>query len=127
MGIEKLKNQIPKESPFPLPKRLWEKLATQAALPPSKRWGDLSNAQSNAITAFLTKSVFQVSGKSAFKEEFVTCGGIDLSEVDFRTMESQRCPSLYFAGEILNIDAVTGGFNFQNAWTTAHLAANAIN
>jgi predicted flavoprotein YhiN len=74
----------------------------------------------------LTKSTFQVNGKSTFKEEFVTAGGIDLKEINFKTMESKLQENLYFAGEIVNIDAITGGFNFQNAWTSGFIVANAV-
>jgi predicted flavoprotein YhiN len=80
----------------------------------------------NVLAEQLTNAEFQVNGKSTFKEEFVTAGGIDLKEVNFKTMESKLAPNMYFAGEILNIDAITGGFNFQNAWTGGFIVANSI-
>ena len=89
-------------------------------------WTDLSKMQLQNLANQLTNSSFQVNGKSTFKEEFVTAGGIDLKEINFKTMESKLHENLYFAGEILNIDAVTGGFNFQNAWTSGFILANAI-
>jgi len=91
-----------------------------------KRWSELSNKTLNQLIQELTQGEYQVKGKAAFKEEFVTCGGVNLKEVDFKTMESRCCPHLYFAGEILDIDGVTGGFNFQSAWTTGWLAGQAI-
>ena len=86
----------------------------------------MNKKQLNTLAEQLTNGEFQVNGKSTFKEEFVTAGGIDLKEVNFKTMESKILPNLYFAGEILNIDAITGGFNFQNAWTGGFIVANAI-
>lgn len=113
-------------SPFPLPRRLWERLALLSGLTEDGKWADLSNAQTRALADELCAGTFDMKGKSAFKEEFVTCGGVRLDEVDFRTMESRVCPGLYFAGEVLDIDGVTGGFNFQNAWTTGWLAGRAM-
>ena len=107
---------------FGTPRRLWERLLLSADIPEIQTWADLSREQMTRITEALTKARYTVRGKSPFKEEFVTCGGVRLDEVDFRTMESRRSPGLYFAGEILDVDAVTGGFNFQNAWTTGWLA-----
>ena len=89
-------------------------------------WSDISKEQMQLLAKTFTESIFEVSGKSNFKDEFVTCGGIDLQEVDFKTMQSKLFPNLFFAGEVLNIDAVTGGFNFQAAWTTAYIAAAGI-
>ncbi len=86
----------------------------------------MNKNQLNALTEQLTNGEYQVNGKSTFKEEFVTAGGIQLKEVNFKTMESKLLPNLYFAGEILNIDAITGGFNFQNAWTGGFIAAESI-
>ena len=90
------------------------------------RWADLNRSQLEGLASQLTKAVFKVTGKSTFKEEFVTAGGVDLKEINFKTFESKRYSNLYFAGEILNIDAVTGGFNFQNAWSGAFIAAKHI-
>jgi predicted Rossmann fold flavoprotein len=88
------------------------------------KWADLTKIQLQNLVQQLTNSSFQVTGKSTFKEEFVTAGGINLKEINFKTMESKLHENLYFAGEIVNIDAVTGGFNFQNAWTSGFILAN---
>ncbi|MCC3526913.1 MAG: NAD(P)/FAD-dependent oxidoreductase [Microcoleus sp. PH2017_22_RUC_O_B] len=112
--------------PFPMPRRLWERLTSSIGIDDQKRWADLSNKILDKLLLELVQGEYQISGKGAFKEEFVTCGGVSLKEVDFKTMESRRCPGLFFAGEILDIDGVTGGFNFQSAWTTAWLAGIAI-
>jgi hypothetical protein len=86
----------------------------------------VSNEALTALAAQLARGEFAVTGRSLFKEEFVTCGGVRLAEVDFKTMASRRCPGLYFAGEVLDIDGLTGGFNFQSAWTTGWLAGRAM-
>lgn len=112
--------------PFPIPRRLWERLTSAIGIDEPKRWADISNKTLDKLLQELVQGEYQITGKGAFKEEFVTCGGVNLKEVDFKTMESRRCRGLYFAGEILDIDGVTGGFNFQSAWTTAWLAGNAI-
>lgn len=111
-------------SPFQLPKRLWQFLLHKSEIDPAQRWADVSNKQLNKLIETLLNDVYPVSGKTTFKEEFVTCGGVSLKEVDFKTMESRKCPGLYFAGEVLDIDGVTGGFNFQAAWTTGYLAGS---
>lgn len=111
---------------FELPKRLWVKLVQAAAITDELRWADLNKLQLQSLSKQLTKAVFQVHGKSTFKEEFVTAGGIDLKEINFKTYESKLFKNLFFAGEIINIDGVTGGFNFQNAWTGAYLAAQEL-
>ena len=98
----------------------------QLKIEETQKWAETTNKQMQMLANQLTQSIFQVNGKSTFKEEFVTAGGIDLKELSFKTMESKILPNLYFAGEILNIDAITGGFNFQNAWTDGFIAANAI-
>ncbi len=115
-------------SPFPvLPRRLWQYLAQHRAhLGTALNWADLSKGQLQALVTALTQGEYAIAGKGVFKEEFVTCGGIPLPEVDLKTSESRCCPGLYFAGEILNIDGITGGFNFQSAWTTSWLAGQAI-
>ncbi len=108
---------------FPdLPRRLWARLCLAAGIPELIRWGVIGNEPLRALAAQITDGVYLMTGKSTFKEEFVTCGGVPTDEVDFRTLESKRCPGLYFAGEILDVDGVTGGFNFQNAWTTGWIA-----
>jgi predicted flavoprotein YhiN len=92
----------------------------------TKNWGDLSQNEINKLAIFLTECPFDVNGKSTFKEEFVTAGGIDLKTVDFKSMESKQIKNLFFAGEVLNIDALTGGFNFQAAWSEAWIISQNI-
>lgn len=111
---------------FNLPLRLWKRLAAQCHIPETLRWADVSKKQLQQLVAQLTQTILPVTGKSTFKEEFVTCGGVRLSEVNFKTMESKLLPRLYFAGEILNIDAITGGFNFQAAWTCGMIAGSSM-
>ena len=123
---EHAKKVVSKKSPFDFPNRLWESLVMASNIQEETKWADLSKIQLQNLANQLTNSSFQVNGKSTFKEEFVTAGGIDLKEINFKTMESKLHENLYFAGEILNIDAVTGGFNFQNAWTSGFILANAI-
>ncbi len=111
----------------PLPGRLWEELVTvEAQVPRERRWSELGRAGVHSLLQALRNSEFQVSGKSLNKDEFVTCGGVKLGEVNFKTMESRICPGLYFAGEALDIDGITGGYNFQAAWTTGWVAGNAM-
>ncbi|MEO2063879.1 MAG: NAD(P)/FAD-dependent oxidoreductase [Christiangramia sp.] len=117
---------VPSRPQFDLSKRLWQKLVRAANIPEKTNWADLNKNQLQSLAEELTASVFQVNGKSIFKEEFVTAGGIDLKQVNFKTFESKIHPNLFFAGEILNIDAITGGFNFQNAWTGGFVAAKAM-
>lgn len=120
------KKIISLKSPFEeIPKRLWEKLCIASGIK-DVQWAQLSKKQLVFLAKQLTNSVFQVSGKSTFKEEFVTAGGVHLKEIDFKRFESRMFPNLFFAGEVLNIDAVTGGFNFQNAWTGAWIVAKSI-
>ena len=121
-----IKKKVFNSSQFELPKRLWQQLVLASNISNETRWQDLDKIQLEQLTNQLTKAVFNVVGKSAFKEEFVTAGGIDLKEINFKTYESKLHENLYFAGEILNIDAVTGGFNFQNAWTGAYIVAKNI-
>jgi predicted Rossmann fold flavoprotein len=114
-------------SPFPLPRRLWQYLVAQrVGLAPDLTWANLTKGQVQTLGIELTRGWYPITGKGVFKEEFVTCGGVKLQEVNFKTLESRLCPGLYFAGEILDIDGVTGGFNFQNAWTTGWLAGRAM-
>jgi hypothetical protein len=120
------KKQITTWSPLAMPQRLWERLVTSAGIVPTTPWAQLGNAALATLANGVVAVEFRVVGKSLFKDEFVTCGGVRLSEVDFRTMESRVCPGLHFAGEMLDIDGVTGGFNFQAAWTTGWLAGNAM-
>ena len=121
---EQAKKTVAKKAPFAVPNRLWEKLVLASGISVDQKWADVNNPQIQQLAQQLTQSKFQINGKSTFKEEFVTAGGIDLKEVNFKTMESKLLPNLYFAGEILNIDAITGGFNFQNAWTGGFIIAN---
>lgn len=123
---EHAKKAVSKKSPFDFPNRLWESLVLASEIQAETKWADLSKIQLQNLAVQLTKAKFQVNGKSTFKEEFVTAGGIDLKEINFKTMESKLHENLYFAGEIVNIDAITGGFNFQNAWTSGFILANAI-
>ena len=125
--IASAKKSIGKKAPFEIPNRLWESLVIAAGIDTETKWADLSKKQLTDLNNQLTTSEYSVNGKSTFKEEFVTAGGIDLKEVNCKTMESKIHQNLYFAGEILNIDAITGGFNFQNAWTNGFLVAEAIN
>jgi predicted flavoprotein YhiN len=110
----------------PLTARLWEQLVIAAGIARETRWSALSSAQQHRLIQQLTRSEFQVTGKSLNKDEFVTCGGVRLKEVDFKTMQSRVCPGLFFAGEVLDIDGITGGFNFQAAWTTGWIAGHAM-
>lgn len=120
------KKAVFKTTQFELPKRLWHQLVVASQIDEDTRWADLNKQQLEDLANQLTKAVFDINGKSTFKEEFVTAGGVNLKEVNFKTFESRKIEHLYFAGEVLNIDAVTGGFNFQNAWTGAYIAAKAI-
>ncbi|PSG90663.1 BaiN/RdsA family NAD(P)/FAD-dependent oxidoreductase [Aurantibacter aestuarii] len=120
------KKTILKFAQFELPKRLWKTLVLHAEIGELVTWADVNKAALEALAQQLTSAVFQINGKSTFKEEFVTAGGIDLKEVNFKTFESKQHKNLYFAGEILNIDGVTGGFNFQNAWTSGFIIAKQL-
>ncbi len=126
LKLEHSKKVVAKKSPFELPNRLWESLVLASQISAETKWADLTKNQLTHLADQLTNGEFQVNGKSTFKEEFVTAGGIDLKEINFKTMESKLHENLYFAGEIVNIDAITGGFNFQNAWTGGFLVAEAI-
>jgi predicted Rossmann fold flavoprotein len=123
---ELAKKSVFKSTQFELPKRLWHKLVLASDMDKETRWADLNRQQLENLALQLTQAVFKVDGKSTFKEEFVTAGGIDLKEINFKTFESKLHSNLYFAGEIINVDAVTGGFNFQNAWTGAYIVAKSI-
>lgn len=131
MALSRLRTEAPNrflanESPFGLPRTLWKMLLTRAQLPTELRLSRLSNKQVSDCTSVLKSDVYAMQGKSPYKEEFVTCGGVPLDEINMQTMESKLVPGLYFAGEVLNIDGETGGFNFQAAWTTGFLAGKAI-
>jgi len=120
------RRQIATSCPIPIPKRLWMSMITHIGIGAEERWAEVSKKALNQLVQELTQGRYLIKGKGVFKEEFVTCGGVSLKEVDFKTMESRQCPGLYFAGEILDIDGVTGGFNFQSAWTTAWLAGHGM-
>jgi predicted Rossmann fold flavoprotein len=126
LKLEHAKKAVSKKSPFELTNRLWENLVVASGIDSETKWADLSKIQLQNLSHQLTNCIFQVNGKSTFKEEFVTAGGIDLKEINFKSMESKLHKNLYFAGEIVNIDAVTGGYNFQNAWTSGFIVANSI-
>ncbi len=118
--------KIYNRNPFSLPARLWEYFLQQCGIPEEMRWADLPAKEQNKLVKTLCANEFEVKGKTTFKEEFVTSGGIQLDEIDVNTMQSKIVPGLFFAGEVINVDGVTGGFNFQNAWTTGWIAAKGI-
>jgi hypothetical protein len=120
------KRQVAGWNPFGLPGRLWERLAAAAGVPPACPWNAASKPALQALAAEVTGGAYAVTGKSLNKEEFVTCGGVRLEEVDFKTMQSRLVPGLYLAGEVLDIDGITGGFNLQSAWTTGRIAGLAM-
>ena len=120
------RKQVTTFCPLGVPLRLWERLVVAAGLAPTVPWTGVGNAALRALAAQVTDAEFAVSGKSLFKDEFVTCGGVRLGEVDFKTMESRLVPGLHFAGEVLDVDGITGGFNFQAAWTTGWHAGRAM-
>lgn len=126
LKLEHAKKAVANKCPFEMPNRLWESLVLASGISEETKWADLSKKQLTDLANQLTNGQFQVNGKSTFKEEFVTAGGIDLKEINFKTMESKLHQNLYFAGEIVNIDAITGGFNFQNAWTSGFIVAKAV-
>lgn len=120
------KKTVLKTRAVELPRRLWNSLVKASGITPELRWADASKEILKTLAHQLTKCNFKVEGKSTFKEEFVTAGGVDLKEINFKTFESKKLKNLFFAGEVINVDAITGGFNFQNAWTGAYIAAQAI-
>jgi predicted Rossmann fold flavoprotein len=123
---ERSAQKISNRNPFNLPTRLWLYLLNESGVSEEARWADLPGKEQNKLIKNLTAQEFEVKGKTTFKEEFVTCGGIKLGEVDANTMQSKIASNLFFAGEILDVDGVTGGFNFQHAWTSGWIAAKAI-
>lgn len=118
--------KVANRNPFGLPARLWEFLLHEAGVPEDCRWTELPAKEQNKLVKYLCAYELEVKGKTTFKEEFVTAGGIQLSEVDSQTLMSKKIPNLFFAGELLNVDGITGGFNFQNAWTTGYIAAQSV-
>lgn len=130
-SLKSLRESNKKQSPttyaqLGLPKRLWQSLVLVSGITTNQKWAETTNKQLKGLASQLTESIFEVDGKSTFKEEFVTAGGVDLKEIDFKHYESKLHKNLYFAGEVLNIDAITGGFNFQNAWTGGFIVAKSI-
>ncbi|MGM0478753.1 MAG: NAD(P)/FAD-dependent oxidoreductase [Bacteroidota bacterium] len=117
-GEKQLKNM----RAFYLPSRLWNFLVEKTGLQTDRKWGEIGKKGINKLLNVLTNDDYEVRGKTTFKEEFVTCGGVSLESIDIKTMESKACPGLFFAGEVLDIDAITGGYNFQAAWTTGYIA-----
>ena len=126
LRIENASQKIINKNPFVLPSRLWEFLAEQSGIKNEWRWAELPSAEQNKFIKNLCQYECEVKGKTTFKEEFVTAGGIKLNEVDANTMMSKKVPNLFFAGEVLDVDGITGGFNFQHAWTSGFVAAKAI-
>ncbi len=123
MIIEDYPNKIlANHRAYDLPDRLWNYLLERADLSPRKKWSELGKKGLNKLTAILTNDIYDVSGKTTFKEEFVTCGGVSLQDISMSTMQSKVVPNLYFTGQVMDIDAITGGYNFQGAWTTAFIA-----
>ncbi|QLG47262.1 BaiN/RdsA family NAD(P)/FAD-dependent oxidoreductase [Costertonia aggregata] len=120
------KKTILRTKAFDIPRRLWTNLVRASHIPKDLKWADCAKVQLENLAGQLTACEFQVDGKSTFKEEFVTAGGVNLKEINFKTFESKKHEGLYFAGEVINIDAITGGFNFQNAWTGGYMVAKAI-
>jgi predicted Rossmann fold flavoprotein len=118
------KREIGNKNPFALPQRLWQYLLQEAKILPNTKWADVKSAEQNVLIQLLTTYTLTIKGKTTFKEEFVTCGGVDLSGINAAQMESKTCPGLHFAGEMMDVDGITGGFNFQHAWTSGWLAAN---
>jgi predicted Rossmann fold flavoprotein len=117
-GAKKMSNI----NPFPVTNRLWEFLLQRSEINPENRWNELGKKSINKLVNTLLNDRYSVSGKTTFKEEFVTAGGVSLSEIEVKTMESKIIRGVYFAGEVMDIDGITGGFNFQSAWTTGFIA-----
>jgi len=120
------KQKLNLRSPFALPARLWQYLLGKANIPDGRTWAELTSSEQNRLFTILLGTSFQFQGKTTFKEEFVTCGGISLQEIQASSMESKIVPHLFFGGEVVNVDGVTGGFNFQHAWASAWVAAKTI-
>ena len=122
IATENPKKQIANIHPYDLPTRLWEYLLHRSDIEKEKRWGELGKKALHKLVETLTNDVHQISGKGSFRDEFVTCGGVSLKSINPNTLESKVCEGLFFAGEVLDIDAITGGFNLQAAWTTGYVA-----
>lgn len=126
MREDNARKLVTKQNHYPIPGRLWEQFLNLASVSPDTRWAELSNHEIHELVRQLVNGTYSIQGKTTYKEEFVTCGGIPLNEIDFGTMESKVLPGVYFAGEVLDIDGITGGYNFQSAWTTGYIAARTI-
>ena len=118
--------QIQTIRPYFLPTRLWYFLLEKAEIPQDRKWSEIGKKGLNKLLQLLTNDEYEVRGKTTFKEEFVTCGGVSLESINMQTMESKVVPNLYFAGELMDIDAITGGYNFQAAWTTGFIAGKLL-
>ena len=123
---ESARRQVANEYPRQLSAKLWQHLLSRAHIDLQKRWNELSRRDLNRLCAVLTADVYQIEGKGQYKEEFVTCGGIDLACINISTLEARQHPGLYFAGELLDVDGITGGFNLQAAWSMAAVVADCI-
>ena len=126
LRFELASQKILNKNPFGLPQRLWEYLLDRSGVSNEKRWADIPAREQNKFIRNLCACEFDVKGKTTFKEEFVTAGGLKLNEIDHNSMMSKKVPNLFFAGEIMDVDGVTGGFNFQHAWTSGYIAAKNI-
>jgi hypothetical protein len=125
-SCEQPRRQVSTFYPRALNARLWGHLLRRAGVADERRWGELSRREANRLVETLTNDLYDIAGRDAAKEEFVTCGGVALTDVDARTLESRSCPGLYLAGEVVDVDAITGGFNLQAAWTMGYVAALAM-
>lgn len=123
---EQGKQLVQNKNPFDLPRRLWEYQLQQCGIKEDTRWGDLPATEQNKLIEHLLRDIYDVKGKTTFKEEFVTCGGVNLAEIDAQMMQSRLVPGIYFAGEILDADGITGGYNFQHAWSSGWIAAGSM-
>ena len=124
--MQRARQQLSTAAPLEISKRLWKYLCTRSEIAPETIWADQTNENLQKLSTTLCSDQYDVTGKSTFKEEFVTAGGVELSEINFKRFESKKVEGLYLAGEVINIDALTGGFNFQNAWTGAYIIAESI-
>lgn len=118
--------QLASVRPLNLPARLWLYILAKLCLSQQKRWGELGKKDTNRLVETLTNDIYEINGKGRFRDEFVTCGGVSLASVDMNTLESRVCPHLFFAGEVLDVDAITGGFNLQAAWSMGHVVGRNI-
>lgn len=124
--VEQFKTQVKTYNPYGIPKRLWIKFLEASSIKETLNWADINKKQLNKLALELTQAEYLITGKSTYKEEFVTAGGVDLKEIDLKTMQSKLHEGLFFAGEVINVDAITGGYNFQNAWSTSWIASEHV-